>query len=77
MRIRDGKKDPGWKKGSGIKKSRIRDKHPGSATLSGPPTFFLDSDPTKTGSTIHIDTEVCKYTTKTTSLYRTYRYPSI
>jgi hypothetical protein len=30
MRIRD----PGWKKfGSGMKKIRIRDKHPGSATL--------------------------------------------
>jgi hypothetical protein len=29
--------DPGWKKfGSGMGKSRIRDKHPGSATLEGP-----------------------------------------
>jgi hypothetical protein len=35
MRIRDGNNlDPGWKKvGSGMEKSRIRDKHPGSATL--------------------------------------------
>jgi hypothetical protein len=30
MRIRD----PGWRQfGSGMEKSRIRDKHPGSATL--------------------------------------------
>jgi hypothetical protein len=28
--------DPGWKKfGSGMEKNRIRDKHPGSATLKG------------------------------------------
>ncbi len=39
MRIRDGKiriRNPGWKKfgsGSGMEKIRIRDKHPGSATL--------------------------------------------
>jgi hypothetical protein len=33
MRIRD----PGWRQlGSGIEKSRIRDKHPGSATLLVP-----------------------------------------
>jgi hypothetical protein len=31
MRIRD----PGWRQfGSGMEKSRIRDKHPGSATLN-------------------------------------------
>jgi hypothetical protein len=36
MRIRDGKNsDPRWKKfGSGMEKIRIRDKHPGSATLN-------------------------------------------
>ncbi len=35
IRIRDGKNsDPGWKKfWSGMEKIRIRDKHPGSATL--------------------------------------------
>jgi hypothetical protein len=33
--------DPGWKKiGSGMEKNRIRDKHPGSATLLNTPLLF-------------------------------------
>jgi hypothetical protein len=47
MWIRDGKKlDPGWKKvGSGMEKSRIRDKHPRSATLlAGIDTSDLDPE---------------------------------